>query len=79
MSIRRLMHGSGQYGIKGQVVNVPKNVQNTVQCLPRNVPDDAAFDVHLKRRLVNKPSHKKGLVKKRHVHEWLKHLERSPL
>ncbi|KAH6924810.1 hypothetical protein HPB50_025537 [Hyalomma asiaticum] len=69
MSIRRLTHGSGQYGIKGQVLNVPINVQNTVQCVPRNVPDDAAFDVHLKRRLVNK----------RHVHEWLKHLERSPL
>ncbi|KAH7985975.1 hypothetical protein HPB49_026181 [Dermacentor silvarum] len=41
MSIRRLTHGSGQYSIKGQVVNVPINVPNTVQCLPRNVPDEA--------------------------------------
>ncbi|KAH7942322.1 hypothetical protein HPB49_022920 [Dermacentor silvarum] len=79
MSIRRLTHGSGQYGIKGQVVNVPINVPNTVQCLPRNVPDDVAIDGHLKRRLVCKPSYKKGLVKKRNIHEWLKHLEHSPL
>ncbi|XP_075744754.1 uncharacterized protein LOC142803514 [Rhipicephalus microplus] len=79
MSIRRLTHGSGQYRIKGQVVNVPINVPNTVQCLPRNVPDDVAIDVHLKCRLVCKPSYKKGLVKKRNMHEWLKHLEHSPL
>uniref|UniRef100_A0A224YZQ9 DUF6570 domain-containing protein n=1 Tax=Rhipicephalus zambeziensis TaxID=60191 RepID=A0A224YZQ9_9ACAR len=37
MSIRRLTHGNGQNGIKGQVVNVP---------------DDAAIDIHIKRRLV---------------------------
>ncbi|XP_049268849.1 uncharacterized protein LOC125757360 [Rhipicephalus sanguineus] len=61
MSARRLTHGSGQYGIKGQVVNVPIDVAKTVQCLPRNVPDDAAFDVHIKRRLVNKPCYRKGL------------------
>ncbi|MDD9361358.1 MAG: hypothetical protein PV344_00265, partial [Anaplasma sp.] len=79
MSIRRLTHGNGQYGIKGQVVNVPINVPTTVQCLPRNIPDDVAIDVHLKRRLVCKPSYKKGLVKKRNIHEWLKHLEHSPL
>lgn len=44
MSIRRLTHSSGQYGMKGQVVNVPINMQNTVQCLPRNIPDDTAFN-----------------------------------
>ncbi|KAG0436708.1 hypothetical protein HPB47_017800, partial [Ixodes persulcatus] len=59
MSIRRLTHGNGQYGIKGQVVNVPINVPTTVQCLPRNIPDDVAIDVHLKRRLVCKPSYKR--------------------
>ncbi|XP_049268753.1 LOW QUALITY PROTEIN: uncharacterized protein LOC125757327 [Rhipicephalus sanguineus] len=78
MSIRRLTHGSGQYGIKGQVVNVPIDWPR-LDCLPRNVPAAAAFDVHIKRRLLNKPSYRKGLVKKRHVHAWLKHLEQSPL
>ncbi|XP_049273026.1 translation initiation factor IF-2-like [Rhipicephalus sanguineus] len=68
MSIRRLTHGSGQYGIKGQGVNLPINVPNTVQSLPRDIPDDVAIDVHLKRRLVSKPSYKKGLVTKSNIH-----------
>ena len=63
MSIRRLTHGNGQYGIKGQVVNVPIEVPTLVKCLPRNVPDDAAIDVHIKRRLGSKASYKRGLVK----------------
>ncbi|KAH7949643.1 hypothetical protein HPB49_013204 [Dermacentor silvarum] len=79
MSITWLTYGRRTVRHQGQVVNVPINVPNTVQYLPRNVPDDAAIDVHLKRRLVCKPSYKKGLVKKRNVHEWLKHLEHSPL
>ncbi|XP_037518933.2 uncharacterized protein LOC119395976 [Rhipicephalus sanguineus] len=36
MSVKRLAQGSGQYGIKGQVVNVPINVPKTVQTLSRN-------------------------------------------
>ncbi|XP_049268911.1 uncharacterized protein LOC125757387 [Rhipicephalus sanguineus] len=71
MSIRRLTHGNGQYGIKGQVVNVPIEVQDLVQCLPRNVPEDAAIDVHIKRRLVSKASYRRGLVKKGTVHVQL--------
>ncbi|KAH7937157.1 hypothetical protein HPB49_008187 [Dermacentor silvarum] len=55
MSIRRVTHGNGQYGIRGQVVNVPIHVQATVDCLPRSVPDDVAIDVHSKRKLTGKP------------------------
>lgn len=47
MSNRRLTHGNDKYAIKGQVVNVAIEVQETVQCLPRNIPDDAAIDVHI--------------------------------
>ncbi|KAH7945022.1 hypothetical protein HPB49_004958 [Dermacentor silvarum] len=79
MSIYRLTHGNGQYGIKGQVVNVPIEGQELVQCLPRNVPDDAVIDVHIKRRFVSKASYRRGLVKKSSVHAWLRHLEQSPL
>ncbi|KAH6925522.1 hypothetical protein HPB50_006525 [Hyalomma asiaticum] len=43
------------------------------------VPDDAAIDVHVKRRLVCKASYCRGLVKKSNVHAWLKHLEQTPL
>ncbi|KAH7959858.1 hypothetical protein HPB49_014416 [Dermacentor silvarum] len=79
LSIRRLTHGNGQYGIKGQVVNVPIEVPTLVQCLPRNVSDDAAIDVHIKRILVSKASYKRGLVKRSNIHAWLKHLEQTPL
>lgn len=78
MSIRQLTLGSGQYGIKRQVVHAPINVPNTVQCLPRNIPD-VAINVHLKHRLVRKLSYKKSLVKELNIHKWLKHLEHSPL
>ncbi|KAH6925557.1 hypothetical protein HPB50_007109 [Hyalomma asiaticum] len=79
MCIRRLTHGNGEYGIKGQVVNASIEVPKLVQCLPRNVPEDAAIDVHFKRRLVNKASYKRGLVKRSNIHSWLKHLETTPL
>lgn len=65
MSIRRLSHGGGQFGIKGQVVNVPIDVQKTVQSLPRSIDDDVAINVHLKRRLLAKPIYAAGTV---HVH-----------
>ncbi|XP_075724105.1 uncharacterized protein LOC142766375 [Rhipicephalus microplus] len=79
MSIRRLTHGNGQYGIKGQIVNVPIQVPTVVRCLPRNIPDDAAMDVHIKRKLVSKSTYKHGLVKRSNMHAWLKHLENTPL
>ncbi|XP_075728276.1 uncharacterized protein LOC142769176 [Rhipicephalus microplus] len=79
MSIRRLTHGNGQYGMKGQIVNVPIQVPTVVRCLPRNIPDDAAIDVHIKRKLVSKSTYKHGLVKRSNIHAWLKHLENTPL
>ncbi|KAH6933547.1 hypothetical protein HPB50_016154 [Hyalomma asiaticum] len=79
MSIRCLTHSNGQYGIRGQLVNVPIEVRKLVQCLPRNVPEDATIDVHIKRRLVNKASYKHGLVKRSNIHAWLKHLGTTPL
>ncbi|KAH7960456.1 hypothetical protein HPB49_019963 [Dermacentor silvarum] len=52
MNNRRLAHGGDQYGIKGQIVNVPIDVQKTLQSQPRSVPDDAVIEAHLKRRLL---------------------------
>ncbi|KAH7982069.1 hypothetical protein HPB52_002864 [Rhipicephalus sanguineus] len=55
MSIRRLTHVP---------INVTIEVQDLVRCLLRNVPEDAAIDVHIKRRLVSKASYRHGLIKK---------------
>ncbi|XP_077544882.1 uncharacterized protein LOC144158104, partial [Haemaphysalis longicornis] len=58
MSIRRLTRATGQYGILGQVVNVPIEVPKLVLELPRQVPDDAAIDVNIKRRLMSPATYK---------------------
>lgn len=79
MSIRRLSHGGGQFGIKGQVVNVPIDVQKTVQSLPRGIDDDVAINVNLKRRLLAKPTYATGTVRKDHIKAWLGVLLQSPL
>ncbi|KAH9372192.1 hypothetical protein HPB48_019227 [Haemaphysalis longicornis] len=79
MNIRRLTHGAGQYGIRGQVINVPIDVQQTVKSLPRSVPNDAAIHVHLKRRLLAKPVYKAGVVTKNKVYAWLEYWWRQPL
>ncbi|KAH7950529.1 hypothetical protein HPB49_025331 [Dermacentor silvarum] len=79
MSIRRLTRGNGQFGIKGQVVNVPIDVPSVVECLPRMVPEDVVIDVHVKRRLVSPATYKRGLVKRSNILAWLKHLQHTPL
>lgn len=42
MTIKCLMHG-GQFGIVGQLVNVPMDVNHRVTTLPRDVFDDVAI------------------------------------
>jgi hypothetical protein len=39
----------GGYGIVGQVINVPVDVNNTVTTLPRPLDGDYSFNVHLKK------------------------------
>ncbi|GFU34277.1 uncharacterized protein TNCV_4347731 [Trichonephila clavipes] len=49
MQIRRLRYESN-YGIVGQVINVPVDVNNMVQQLPRRIDDDFAFNVNIKKK-----------------------------
>ncbi|XP_028966621.1 uncharacterized protein LOC100900662 [Galendromus occidentalis] len=78
MQIRRLRH-EGSYGIIGQVINVPVDVDTMVRCLPRSLDDDYAFNVNLKKNIVHKSSYISGFVKKSTIHEWLKYLVQQPL
>ncbi|XP_037868533.2 uncharacterized protein LOC119628351 [Bombyx mori] len=79
MQIRRLRYVQGQYGIAGQVINVPVDVDNMVQTLPRNIEDDYCINVHIKKRLIHKSSYLRGLVKKGIVKDWLSYLVATPL
>lgn len=79
MQIRRLRHVNGQYGIYGQVINVPIEVDTMVNRLPRNVDDDHCITVHIKRKKIHKSSYVYGMVNKRVVKVWLRYLLTTPL
>jgi hypothetical protein len=57
MQIRRLRHQMGGYGIVGQVINIPVDVNNMVTTLPRQLDDDYSFNVHLKINLIHKSTY----------------------
>ena len=78
MSIRRLRRMGG-YGIRGQIINVPTDVDTMVRCLPRSLDDDYAFNVNIKRNLIHKSSYLSGYVKKSTIKMWLEFLEEKPL
>lgn len=78
MSITRLRR-DGQYGIIGQVINVPVDVNSMIQQLPRRLDDDFAFNVSLKRELIHKSSYLSGYVRKRDLKIWLEYLVQTPL
>ena len=54
MQIRELPRG-GQYSLKGNVINVPVDIQATINCLPRPMDDNFTVAIQLKKKL----SHKK--------------------
>ena len=79
MQIRRLRHVHGQYGIYGQVINVPVSVNTMVNRLPRDINDDHCVYVHIKRKKIHKSSFVQGLVNKATVKAWLRYLIQQPL
>ena len=50
MQMRGLPRG-GQYSLKGNVINVPVNIQPTVSCLPRPMDENFTIAVQLKKKL----------------------------
>lgn len=79
MQIRRLRTGYGQFGIIGQVINVPVSVNTMINKLPRNVDDYHCIDVHFKRKKLHKSSFVMGLVKKGVIKSWLRYLVETPM
>jgi hypothetical protein len=64
MQLRRLRHQMGEYGIVGQVLNVPVDVNIMVTALPRQLDDDYSFNIHLKRNLIHWGTNLQGYIKK---------------
>ncbi|XP_044588740.1 uncharacterized protein LOC123267918 [Cotesia glomerata] len=79
MQIRRLRHVNGQYGIYGQIINVPVSVNNMVKSFPRNVDDDYCINVHIKRKKIHRSSYLHGIINERTIKTWLRFLISTPL
>ena len=79
MQRRRLRRVYGSKSIIGQVVNIPVNVNNMVNALPRQLDDHRAFKVHIKRHQIHKTPYLAGAIKKADVKEWLQYLLTKPL
>jgi hypothetical protein len=74
MQIRKLRHQMGGYGIVGQVINVPIDVNNMVTILPRQLDDDYSSNIHFKRNLIQKSRYLQGCIIKATVKRWLEHI-----
>lgn len=79
MQIRRLRDVHGQYGIYGQIINVPVSVNTIVHRLPRNIDDGHCIYVHNKRKKIHKSSYVQGLVNKKTIKAWLEYLVKTEL
>lgn len=79
MQLRRLRHAAGSMAIVGQIINIPVDVVQMVNELPRQLDDDYAFNVCIKRHLIHKSSYLSGYVKKHTVKAWLEYLCTTPL
>ena len=53
IQIRELPRG-GQYSLKGNVINVPVDIQPTVNCLPRPMDENFTVAIQLKKKLLYK-------------------------
>ena len=49
-----------------------------IRRLPRNLDDDCAINVHIKKNIIHKSSHLQRYVKKRVLRPWLEYLVKQP-
>jgi hypothetical protein len=73
------IHHKGIYGIIGQVINIPVDVDTTVRSLPRSLDNEYTFSVNLKRDIIHKSSYLSGSVKKSTMKARLQYLMKQPL
>ena len=75
MQIRRLRQQTGSYTIIGQIINVPIDVQSTIN----SVDDDFAINICMEKHVIHKTSAYSGQVKKSVLRSWLNFPKSSPL
>lgn len=78
MQVRRLRHNLC-YGIMGQIINVPVDVNKMVQCLPRQLDEDCCININIQRNLAHKSVYLAGVICKKTIKLWLDALINSIL
>ncbi|GBM39081.1 ATP-dependent DNA helicase PIF1 [Araneus ventricosus] len=68
-----------QLGIKGTIVNVPINLDQTVSKLPKNINDTATVHVKLKKRLHYKSDYMYRIINPQKVFKAASYLMKTPL
>lgn len=68
-----------QYGLRGQIVNMPINIDNTVTLLPRNLEDAYTIEWHIKRRIKYKTDYICESIRPRPLYKAEQFLENTPL
>ncbi|XP_063235885.1 uncharacterized protein LOC134538481 isoform X2 [Bacillus rossius redtenbacheri] len=78
MQVRRLRHDFS-CGIIGQVINIPVDVQDMVNYLPRQLNEDDVINVNIKQNLAHKSVYISGYMSKSTISAWLTVLQKSAL
>jgi len=78
MVIREQTRG-GQFSLKGNVVNVPADIQKTVRSLPRMLNDDETIHVKLKRKVSYSSCVAQEMIRPNKVYNAVKYLVEKPL
>ena len=73
MRICELPRG-GQLSIHGNIVNVPSDINSTIQCLPRPINESQTIPIKLKRRLSYKHHYQFQNVRPKNVLDAAKYL-----
>lgn len=68
-----------QYGLKGQLVNIPITVDTTIKTLPRTMSETFTIQLHIKRKLSYKHDYMCEVVRPGVIYKWTKFLEESEL
>lgn len=82
MQIKRLRHcwrDQGQFFVRGQIINVPVDVNSMVKLLPRKLDDEFDIYVDIKKKLGFRSSAYEGFMNKANVKKWLLYLEQKLL
>ncbi|CAH4023153.1 unnamed protein product [Pieris brassicae] len=78
LQVRRLRQDSS-YGIVGQVINVPVDVQEMIKCLPRQLNEDEVINVNINRNLAHKSEYISRYMSRSTIKAWLDVIQKSSL